>query len=547
MSGHPTSPEIINQSEQFEHGVDADIVDNEALGPQYIEDDPEFKQMLQEEKLKYKDIWYTPEWDVVELGDPNNSAKKPLKEVIADKFREKNPDKFLEYRNNENRRQYDKITNDPAYRKMREMATVNTNSDNPRSTESWNRSNSREMFFGRQNFAAQYKEKAQLYANDFEYYTEHHPEIKQFTDVYQWDQWCEEHPDARDLNESRYMSLALRAVESRKKANRATTEATTSTNELTTFRAAKEDQGLLDPTSDHLGDISGTSVEKTREQSTELIYQQMIDSVQSVLPENLQNADDEILRTAQSDLKDIPYMHSDNSRDLTDAMGMDEGTLLVETDKIVGSVSPAFENWSSEYAGRKDLVINIAKKLMRPTEESLENVFHLKEPEKGGVKLKKISAPEGDLFFVIDGTHRVAGSKLAQTPELPAQVEKMADVSEVKCKDKQVKYGWENLIKIGLIKGEIHESIDNDGNKEYSLKIEKQVLPWLHLPQPKMLKMNTVYKDKYPKAFENLKTIDGKHIPVEALTDEIAFNAFSSGRWNEYEGRTNKTETQAAA
>ncbi len=121
----------------------------------------------------------------------------------------------------------------------------------------------------------------------------------------------------------------------------------------------------------------------------------------------------------------------------------------------------------------------------------------------------------------------------------------MTDISEVKCKDKQVKYGWENLIQQGLIKGEIHESTNAEGKIEYSLKIEKQVLPWLHLPQPKMLKMNTCYKDRYPKAFENLKTINGKPIPPEALTSEIAFNAFSSGRWDEYEGRMNKLERQA--
>ncbi len=257
--------------------------------------------------------------------------------------------------------------------------------------------------------------------------------------------------------------------------------------------------------------------------------------IKTAIPAEVQSADEKTLQNMKEALADLPYLPGGDVKEILDFNGEDEGFQLVNTYAIVGSVSPSFENWSTEYQGRKGRTVDIAKEIMEGTEESVDKVFHIKDP-KQGIKLKKLSGPSGDLYFVEDSSHRVSGAKLAQLPELPAQVENVTNVSEVNTDDLELKLQWEERIKCGLIKGHIEEVATKSGQKVFKLNIESQVLPWMNLPQGKLIEVTKFYFERYPNSLDNLKSfVTGKKIPKEVLLDTIAMNYYLADRWSEYQ------------
>jgi len=254
----------------------------------------------------------------------------------------------------------------------------------------------------------------------------------------------------------------------------------------------------------------------------------MMKIVKNDIPNEVLEADDEKLRLEQKKLKELPYFSGVDLRDLLDYKGEDEGFSFVKTKAIVGSVSPAFENWSTEYESRKDRMISIAKNLRNS--KDINGVFHIYNQDEQ-IKLKKISGPAGDLFFAVDGSHRIGASKLCRLSEIPAQVDNVSNISEVDTTEKDLASQWQERIKKGLIKGNIEDVKHNDSIISYKLNIEDQILPWMHLPQNKLIKFNKFYQSQYPNAFDELE------IPKRALLDEVGFNYYLAGRYDEYEGK----------
>ncbi len=274
---------------------------------------------------------------------------------------------------------------------------------------------------------------------------------------------------------------------------------------------------------------TGTTREHAK--SDQISLQEVVKRVKEGVPPEIKGADDAELERRQKGLADLPYF---SGREifplLTRSSEKSDGMEMVRTETIVGT--PAFRDWSTEYDSRKGRGVSVAKDLVKGTEQSVDHVFHVNSPDHG-IKLKKFSGPGGDICFVKDGSHRVAGCKLAELQELPATVEDMTEVSGAITDDIMMKTQWESRIKQGFIKGDIEE---DESGESYKLNIQDQVLPWASFSQRKMVEMNRMYNDLYPGSLKGLELSDGKgEIPEKALMDEIAMNYFVAGRWDEYE------------
>ena len=266
----------------------------------------------------------------------------------------------------------------------------------------------------------------------------------------------------------------------------------------------------------------------TESASKKIAMDAVLAMVQRAVPQELRKVDDEGLEIRRKTLAGLPYLPGNDLRGVLDYAGKDGGLLMVKTEEIVGSVSPAFRDWSTEYEGRKGRIAAVAKALIHPTEDSLERVFHLGKPNEQ-IKLKKVSGPGGDMFFADDGTHRVAGAKLAKTPEIPAHVEDMSELREVRTTDAVLRDEWEARIEKHLIQGRVETSVTGKNSPVYTLFIHRQVLPWMHLPQSKLVKVSKFYEQQYPDSLGKLG------VPKEIFTNSVAMNYYLAGRWNEYE------------
>jgi hypothetical protein len=261
--------------------------------------------------------------------------------------------------------------------------------------------------------------------------------------------------------------------------------------------------------------------------------QEVVTMVRKSISSEVRGANDVELKEMQKKMKELPFVSGRHADELLVCNAEDEGVALVDASAIVGTVSLAFNDWSDEYQSRENQIITVAKSLMNGSEEDVERVFHLKK-KLGGIRLRKVSGPGGDLYFCVDGTHRVACAKLVGLSEVPARIKNASNPESASTQNKYQKREWENKIEKGLIKGSVEEETQPGGEITYTLKIESQVLPWMMLSRRGMFKMTQVYLEKYPGSLEGLSTPDGKKIPAQALTGEVEFNFFMAGRWDEY-------------
>lgn len=268
------------------------------------------------------------------------------------------------------------------------------------------------------------------------------------------------------------------------------------------------------------------SLEEERDgNSEELGLEEIVFEIQSGIPTEVKNLSTDELEERQRELDKLPYLSQEVFSELVYPKGLDLGVIMVETDEIVGSISSAFENWSTEYDSRKGRAVNIAEQLINNTPESIENVFHISNPSLG-IKLRQLSTPQGDLFFVIDGSHRVAGCKLAQVERIPALVEKIPERKVISTNSIAEKSDWEGRIKGGLIAGKIEEGVDEDGRKEYVLNIETQLLPWMYLPKNQLIEMNKFYFNHFPEARSLQSLVNNESLSNDLLTDEATLSNF---------------------
>ena len=267
--------------------------------------------------------------------------------------------------------------------------------------------------------------------------------------------------------------------------------------------------------------------------SPKLSLEEVVSEIKSGIPLEVKNLNGDELEERRKELSELPYLSQTVFSELLYPEGEDLGVIMVDTKNIVGSISSAFENWSTEYDSRKGRIVNIAQQLINPTSESIDNVFHVKEPRLG-IRLKQLPTPQGNLYFVIDGSHRVAGCKLAKVNKIPTSVEKIPEPKAISTRSNSLKSDWETRIKSGFIKGSVEAVITEEEGSKYLLKIESQILPWMFLPENQLLKLNKFYFEHFPEA-KNLKSVlNDKSIPKDALTDGIALNYYLANRWDEY-------------
>lgn len=246
----------------------------------------------------------------------------------------------------------------------------------------------------------------------------------------------------------------------------------------------------------------------------------VVSLIESSIPDEIKKLTDEELVAKQKELSKLPYLSQEIFSELLYPRGENVGLNMVDTYHIVGSISPEFEDWSKQYDSRKGRHVAVAKQVINPTPESVEKTFKISEPWfESGIRLKQLSTPEGELYFVIDGSHRVAGCKLAELKQIPAYVEKVPEAKSISTTDGFLKYQWEERIKRGLITGNIVEGINESGEVIYSLNINTQVLPWMYLSNDKFVAMNKFYFEHFPQAEDVRSLLGNEPISREALVD----------------------------
>ena len=249
--------------------------------------------------------------------------------------------------------------------------------------------------------------------------------------------------------------------------------------------------------------------------------EQCVDQCREYISDNIKLADSETLEILSKSLVYEPYLSINDISEIIDGESEYEGMMTVPVDAIIGSVSLAFKHWNDEYAGREGRIVEIAQELIEGTEESIDHVFHIQDHNQA-IQLIRIFGPDGDIFIVVDGTHRVAGAKLVQLPEIPAVVEEVKEKKEYRTTDTFLVSQWKKRIAAGFIIGDIEERIDSSGEKTYVFLIQEQIFSWAALPHDKLVEVNQVYSKVYPQALKEVKSlITDEIIPENILVDHF--------------------------
>lgn len=226
-------------------------------------------------------------------------------------------------------------------------------------------------------------------------------------------------------------------------------------------------------------------------------------------------------------LKELPYLKSDVLNDGFEPSGEVE-TLTVNNQEIVGSVQASFTDWSGnpdERDERNALIETIAHDFIKDakngnaeTGPSIERAFGA--GTNFPVVLARIEGPQGPVFIAKDGSHRIAASKLAELPKVPAKVESWRERKTMTTQSSTRASEWNKLIERGLVKGSVQPT-ETGG---FVLTIEKQALPWAATSLADFVKTNDAYEHVHPGAFKDIKSLkDGKPIPEAVFLDKTGF------------------------
>ena len=265
----------------------------------------------------------------------------------------------------------------------------------------------------------------------------------------------------------------------------------------------------------------------------DISIEEVVSSVESGIPQEVKSITTEELIEKQTELKELPYLSVETFFELVYFSGEDLGLIMVDTEDIVGSTSSVFKDWSTEYDYRKGRNVAVAQQLINPTPESVDRIFHVSEPWfQNGIKLRQLSTPEGNIYFVIDGSHRVEGCKLAKLNKIPAFVETIPEAKEISTNSNILKSQWEEKIKKGLIAGNIEIAKNRKDGNSYVLNIQSQILPWMHLSNDKVVELNRFYFEHFPQARNLNSLLNGEPIPKEVLTDDFLFTDYLTNGWD---------------
>lgn len=511
----------------------------------YLHDDPDFERIQSE----LNDRWLQQHPGETRLngnhqdylfGNPADVSASTLDIDARMAFQQEYPEKYAQYEENERVRAYDDIGKDPAFERMQKRILKEVNRDGAvlkGEMGAYERVYAREQFYGAISFATRFPEKTAAYAKKWDQLVLNHPELDSM-DNDEWRQFLFSEQStgiSSAYTEYRMIAGARDHIVRQKEIKRQQEATRRDARQVAQIKEALELQV------ESTGSVMQTALSRDILKTSEQILKEVAYAIRIGIPAEMHQRSQEVLQQDHERLAEEPFIPGQLVGELLQKEGEDEGMQFVSVDSIVGTESVAFQNWSTEYDNRKGRAIDVAEAIMEGSEEGIEQVFHTRDPEQG-IKLKKIAGPEGDIFFVADGTHRVAGAKLSRIPEIPAQVESMVELSEVRTTERSVKDQWEKQINMGLIDGTVEQVVSQEtGETSFQLTIKDQVLPWITLPQHQQLKMSQLYCNRYPHAFDNLKSLRSREpIPKEVLTDEIAMNFFLAGRWNEYLAQNKK-------
>jgi hypothetical protein len=202
----------------------------------------------------------------------------------------------------------------------------------------------------------------------------------------------------------------------------------------------------------------------------------------------------------------------------------------VELKDIVGR--PFADNqkggWSFEYENRKGRILEIVGKIKNATAENVsalvDSIFHPKE-ENERIKLIKINGKAGPIFSVLDGTHRIAGCKKAGLEIIPAEYKEIK--YPVLVQDSISIKVCRQLKGLGFLTGNL--------NDKGFFEVQSEDFPWLRISSPNdRKKISEVYEKAHP------NSLSGLSIPREIFFDQIAYNFFAEGKFEEWKDKQNK-------
>lgn len=254
-----------------------------------------------------------------------------------------------------------------------------------------------------------------------------------------------------------------------------------------------------------------------------------------MITENESDLGVEALKEKQAGLAERPIIDANAFKEIEAALEEEATFSWVETDKIVGR--PFDEQnprgWSFEYSARVGRIVEVAQQLLmsEQDEKNIELVFHPKKPDER-IKLSEIAGPNGPIYSVEDGTHRVAGAMTAGLREIPCDVKRVKYPLERITTSEDDVYDWQRKIELGLIQGKVDTLQNKEGKKYYKLVVQKEVLSWIRTTsQSEFIKISRLYEKMYPNSLDKLV------VPRDALVDPIANNYYMAKRWKEWEAK----------
>ena len=108
----------------------------------------------------------------------------------------------------------------------------------------------------------------------------------------------------------------------------------------------------------------------------DISIEEVVSSVESGIPQDVKSLTKDELIENQRELSKLPYLSSETFFELIYFRGEELGLNMVDTEDIVGSISPVFKDWSTEYDFRKGRNVAVAQQLINPTPESVDRIFH---------------------------------------------------------------------------------------------------------------------------------------------------------------------------
>jgi hypothetical protein len=208
-----------------------------------------------------------------------------------------------------------------------------------------------------------------------------------------------------------------------------------------------------------------------------------------------------------------------------------EKYMLVPTELIVSTVSRQMNTpineygnsseipgWHNMYSSRQGSCEAITNGLVTDPKKTLEKAMG--EGTNGfEVRLQQVDGPDGPIYIVFDGSHRVGIAKAMDIPYVLAKVVKTQAEVSVTGTEKDKAY-WEALIDINILRGNVSETNLPDGTSGYQLDVvdigADAIYPWI--VNSYSAPINAMYKRLYPNSSLGTVDLHGQRISNKIAT-----------------------------